>query len=414
MEPVRVVLLGAGSRGRCAYGNVAKANPDMLRIVAVAEPDGEKGRILAAKHGIPRGRVFASWEEALDDAPEAEAVIIASPDRLHKGPVLKAMEKGLHILCEKPLAPTLEDCREIEKAAASYGKVFMAAHVLKYSPFFGRIKALLEEGRIGRLVGINLVEHVGHIHMSHSFVRGNWRNAAQSSPMILAKSCHDLDMLYWLSGAARCESLSSYGELRYFKAENAPPGAPARCLDGCPQGLTCPWNARKIYLGPYTGWPVDVISTDLSLEARRKALEEGPYGRCVFRCDNDVVDHQQVSMRFDNGVQAAFTMTGFTMDIHRSIDLFGTAAEITGDMEAGVITVREFSSRDTEVITLGPPVGGHGGGDTAFAADFVRMVRGEGGLGLNAASQALESHYMAFAAEASRLAGGALVKPRAW
>jgi predicted dehydrogenase len=205
-------------------------------------------------------------------------------------------------------------------------------------------------------------------------------------------------------------ALSSYGGLHYFKAENTPQGAPQRCLDGCPHMLECPYHVAKIYLGSCTGWPVNVIATDLSMQGRIKALEEGPYGRCVFRCDNDVVDHQSVSLNFANGVTASFTMSGFTMAIHRNITLFGTKGEITGDMEDSKITVKDFSSRNIETIAVAAPADLHAGGDSGFTADFSRMVRGEGGLARNTVKDSFESHYMAFAAESSRLEDGRKVR----
>jgi predicted dehydrogenase len=227
--------------------------------------------------------------------------------------------------------------------------------------------------------------------------------------MILAKSCHDTDMLAWLAGSP-CESLSSYGALNYFKAENAPPGAPKRCLDGCPHEKECPYHVSKIYLGRNIGWPVNVITEDLTLKGRIKALEEGPYGRCVFHCDNDVVDHETVSLRFANGVNATFTMSGFTMATHRTITLFGTDGEITGDMEDSRIIVKDFSSGNIATIAIAEPKGGHAGGDGDFISDFVACVRGSGGLGRNMVKNSFESHYMSFAAEASRLENGKMVK----
>jgi predicted dehydrogenase len=319
------------------------------------------------------------------------------------------MEKKLHILCEKPIVPTQEECRAIEGASAGFNQVFMTGYVLKYTVFFSKIMELLNQGRIGSLIGINLIEHVGHIHLSHSFVRGNWRNLKESSPMILAKSCHDMDMLYWLAGAS-CESLSSYGDRYYFRAENAYPGAPARCLDGCPHQGECPYHVSKIYLTPYTGWPVNVITTDLSMEGRLKALETGPYGRCVFHCDNDVVDHETVSLRFANGVAATFTMSGFTMETHRGISLFGTTGEITGDLEENTITVKDFSSRNIDTIRLAEPIGGHSGGDANLITDFVLMIRGQGGTNRTSVRDCFESHFMAFAAEASRLDGAKTIR----
>jgi predicted dehydrogenase len=398
--------LGAGARGTDNYGAFAKLHPALLKIKAVAEPDRVKRERMQKEHGIPDEYARVSWEEAFDKLPPPDAVIIATQDRMHIGPVLAAINKNINILCEKPICPSLGECREVEKASANFGKVFVIAHELRYTRFFSKIKELLDSGRIGRLIGIELKENVGHIHMSHSFVRGNWRNSGESSPMILAKSCHDMDMLRWLAGAP-WESLSSYGSLNFFKAENAPEGAPERCLEGCPHMTTCPWEVSKIYLTADTGWPTSVITTDLSVEGRMKALEEG---RCVFRCDNNVADHQTVSLRFENNVTALFTMSGFTMPGHRCITLFGTAGEINGDMEEEYVRVKDFSSRNVDTVSIGKTAGGHSGGDTELLTDFVRMVRGEGGRGCSKASGAFESHYMAFAAEASRLAGGSLIR----
>jgi len=402
MKPINALLLGAGSRGNDVYAEYARLNPAMLKIVAVAEPNAARREKVATMHHIPAEQAFASWEEAFNRLPIVDAVIIATQDKMHYGPIMAAIERNLHILCEKPIVPHLEECRQIESKALGFSKVFMIAHVLKYTAFFSKIKSLLDAGRIGQLIGINLIENVGHIHYSHSFVRGNWRCKAESSPMILAKSCHDMDMLHWLAGSP-CESLFSYGDLHYFKKEKAPAGATPRCLEGCLHSIECPYFAPKIYLTSQTDWPVNVITTDLSLEGRLAALETGPYGRCVFHCDNDVVDHQTVSMRFTNGVTANFIMSGFTAEIHRSISLFGTAGEINGDMEANTIRVSEFSSQNTETIELGKQVGGHSGGDGRFITGFVNMVRGSGGDSRNTIRDSFESHYMAFAAEQSRL-----------
>jgi predicted dehydrogenase len=409
MEPVKALLLGAGSRGRFAFGQYAKMNPAMLQIAALAEPDPSKRKIMQEEHNIPSQYVYADWEEAFKNFPPVSAVIIAMQDNMHFAPILKAIKQDVHIICEKPIVPTLDECHTIEKSASNFNKVIMIAHVLKYTLFFSSIKELLSGGRIGKLTGIDLIENVGHIHISHSFVRGNWRKTPESAPMILAKSCHDMDMLAWLADSP-CESLSSYGKLNYFKPENAPTGAPDRCLDGCPAIDSCPYHVEKIYLGTYTDWPVNVISNDLSIEGRIKALKEGPYGRCVFHCDNNVVDHQAVLLNFANGVTANFTMSGFTMKTHRSIKLFGTTGEISGDMEGNTIVVKDFVSGNTETIAVAKAVGGHAGGDPGFITDFVRMIHGSGGEGRNTLKKSFESHYMAFAAERSRLEGGRMIK----
>ena len=415
MEPLKVMLIGAGSRGMYVYAQYAKLNPQMMNIAAVVEPNESKRKKIQAEHSIPDNYAFTDYREAFQKLPPVEAVIIATQDKLHAGPLEKAIEANLHIICEKPIVPTAEECRAMEKKAASFNKVFMTGYVLQYNPFFIKLKELVDTGVIGRLIGINLVGHVGHIDISHGYVRGYWRRMEDSSPMMLAKSCHDMDILYWLSGSP-CESLTSYGDLHFFKAENAPEGAPLRCLDGCPHEADCPWYVGKIYLTENTGWPANVITTDLSMEGRIKALKEVPHGRCVFRCDNDVVDHQIVSMKFKNGVKATFTMSGFTMKSHRSISLFGTKGEINGDLEEHQICINDFSSRNKNIINISEDTSSHmahaagGSGDFNLAAGFVNSIRNRRRGKKTTVTDAFEGHYMALAAEASRIDNGRLIK----
>ncbi|MDY0287605.1 MAG: Gfo/Idh/MocA family oxidoreductase [Sphaerochaeta sp.] len=405
MKPIRIALLGAGNRGRYVYAEYAKQRPNEMKIVAVAEPDDAKRSAITEEHAIGDAFSCKDWRHLFEQDLAIDGVIIATQDTMHREPILAAMEKGYHILCEKPIVTTEEHSREIARKAEGFDKVFVIGHVLRYSPFFTRVKAILDSGQLGRLIGIELNESVGHIHQAHSFVRGHWRNKEESSPMILAKSCHDMDMLCYLAGS-RCESLSSYGDLFHFKAENAPQGAPMRCLDGCPAERECPYAAQKIYLGKKTDWPVNAITTDLSMEGRIRALEHGPWGRCVYHCDNNVVDHQTVAARFANGVVANFTMSGFTMETHRTLRLLGTKAELNGDMEAGIITFDEFSSREHQSIRIEPTQGGHSGSDELFVSDFIRQVRTGDKDGKTSINASLESHFMAFAAESSRLADG--------
>jgi len=414
MEPVKVMLVGAGSRGMFVYAQYAKQNPQMMNIVSVVEPNETKRKKMQEEHGIPDNYAFTDYKAAFEKLPPVEAVIIATQDKLHSGPLEKAIEANLHIICEKPIVPSAEECRVMEKKAASYRKVFMTGYVLRYNPFFIKIKDLVNTGVIGRLVGINLTGCVGHIDISHGYVRGFWRRMEDSSPMMLAKSCHDMDILYWLSGSA-CESMNSYGDLHFFRAENAPKGAPLRCLDGCPHEGDCPWYVGKIYMTENTGWPANVITTDLSMEGRLKALKEGPFGRCVFHCDNNVVDHQIVSMKFQNGVKATFTMSGFTMKSHRTISLFGTKGEINCDLEERGICINEFSSRNKVFINISEDTSKHmahpagGSGDFNLAAGFVNSIRNRGGENESMVADAFEGHFMALAAEASRIDNGRLI-----
>ncbi|WP_274362100.1 Gfo/Idh/MocA family protein [Paenibacillus thermotolerans] len=403
MNVVKVALIGAGLRGQ-GYTEYALEHPDEMQVVAVADPNENRIRKMAERHGLDESMLFADWRELLAGPKLADAVLLCTQDKMHFEPTMKALDAGYHVLLEKPMSPDPKQCIEMGDKAKELGLVFSICHVLRYTPFFGTLKRLLDEGAIGRLMSIQHNENVGYWHQAHSFVRGNWRNSQESSPMILAKSCHDMDILLWLAGAD-CVSVSSFGSLSHFRAGNAPEGAPQRCTDGCPAADTCLYYAPDVYLSEDPGWLAEAISDDPSYEARLKALQEGPYGRCVYRCDNDVVDHQVVNLEFANEVTAAFTMTAFTNEISRTLKLMGTEGEIRASMENNEIELIRFGAGKREIIPLdGKADSGHGGGDGGIISDFVRTVR-EGGKGkmLTAAEHSVQSHLMAFAAEQARV-----------
>lgn len=313
------------------------------------------------------------------------------------------MELGYHLLLEKPMSNTEEECRTIVETARRTGRKLAVCHVLRYTPFFLTLKSLIDKGKIGEVTTINQIENVGYWHQAHSFVRGNWRTVRETSPMLLQKSCHDMDIILWLMGK-NCERVQSFGSLRHFTPDNAPKGAPERCLDGCPHAESCPYYAPRLYMDmSRTGWPVDVITTDLSEEGRRKALEEGPYGRCVYRCDNDVVDRQVVNLEFEGGAVATFTMTGLSADFSRQLKIFGTKGQIEADMGTGEIVLQRFGEgKKTVPLDTGTETSGHGGGDFGIIRDFLRILR-EGGESRTGAEVSLQSHLICFAAERSRL-----------
>ena len=429
-EVVTLAVIGVGNRGRDVYARWALAHPDEARVVAVADPDPERRASMAERHGIgPSGR-FESWEDLLSGPGRADAVVIATPDRMHVAPALRALELGYDILLEKPIAPTREETLALSRAAAGGGSITVA-HVLRYTPFFTTLKRLLDDGRIGRLMTMQYTENIGYWHFAHSYVRGNWRRADQSSPLILAKSCHDLDIMRWLAGAP-CRKVSSFGELRHFRRENMPPGAPERCIDGCPAGEACPFNAVTFYvegLADADGWPVSVIAEDTGREGRLRALREGPYGRCVYRCDNDVVDQQVAIFEFENGVTAAFNVTGFTEENTRTLKLMGSHGELRGHLDKGELEVRTFgrpsrrggtirSGAPHETITV-PAGGGHAGGDDGLMRAFVDRVRRrklgqDRGDASTSLQESLDSHLMAFAVEEARLGGTVAFVDRAF
>lgn len=406
MSPVRLLIVGAGNRGQ-GYAAFAKSHPDLARIVGVAEPRPFWRESLAAGHGVPTENVFPDWRQLADRRKLADAVLICTQDDMHLEPVLAFAEKGYHILLEKPMAPNEADCCLIVEAARKNRILLGVCHVLRYTRYTQRIKRLLDDGAVGEIVSIQHLEPVGYWHYAHSYVRGNWRNESQSSPMLLAKSCHDLDWIRYLM-AKRCVSVASFGSLRHFRAEEKPAGAGERCLD-CGVEANCPYSAKRFYLGRVAkgmlGWPLHVVTHDRTAEGVREALRQGPYGRCVYACDNDVVDNQVVIMNFEDGSTANFTMTAFTPSLDRMTKIFGTRGYLSGDgskIEHFDFLTEEKKVVDTEA-TEGSILGGHGGGDGGLMGAFVRAVaENDPSAILSGPEETLESHLMVFAAERAR------------
>lgn len=413
--PITFAICGCGARGLEAYAPYQESHPGEMKIVAGADTRPERLALLRERYGVPPECCFPSDDALLAQPRLADVMIVATQDRQHVRAALAALDKGYHILLEKPISPSLEDCRALQKKARKTGKLVVVCHVLRYTRFYAALKNLLSRGEIGKAETIDAMEHVAYWHQAHSFVRGNWRNSSETSPMILQKSCHDMDILRWLAGEP-CLRVQSFGSLDYFTADNAPEGAAPRCLDGCACKEDCPFDAEKIYItDPHTGirgrgkgWPCAVLASDPDEDKIRDALRTGPYGRCVFHCDNNVVDHQTVNLEFANHIHATFTMTAFTQDCHRTIKITGTRGEIQGDMEENVLYLRRFGQPE-EVIDLHQEEGtysGHGGGDFGLMADFCRLMAEGGAQSLTGVDASVESHVMALAAEASRLDGG--------
>ena len=407
MPPITLLIIGAGNRG-AGYATAAQLQPERVRIVGVAEPREHYRQAIAQTYDVPAANVFADWREAASRPRFADAVVIATPDALHAEPAIAFARLGYAMLLEKPMAPNAEDCRRIVEAVERSGVTFAVGHVLRYTPYTRQIKALLAAGAIGDVVSIQHLEPVGYWHFAHSFVRGNWRSEALSSPVLLAKSCHDLDWIRYVMGVP-CQAVSSFGSLRHFTPQNRPPGASEHCLD-CQVEPDCPYSARKIYLGRVargqTGWPVDVLTSDVTVEGVEAALRNGPYGRSVYACDNDVLDNQVVQMQFEGGRTASFSMVAFAEAGHRRTTIFGTRGEL--HCNGHTIDVHSFltdatQTIDIDALTAGQP-GSHAGGDYGLMDAFVSAVAaGDRGLILSGPQESLESHLMVFAAEQARL-----------
>ncbi len=408
MSKVKIAIAGCGGRGRNTYGRMFQY-VDNAEIAAIADTNAEALAEAAKEFGVAPERCYGSVEAMLAEPKFADIMIIATPDDCHADEAVAALEKGYHLLLEKPIATTEEDCRRVLDAQKKSGKTVVVCHVLRYAPFYRTVKELIDNGVIGEMVTLNAIERVCYWHQAHSYVRGNWRRLDESSPMILAKCCHDMDIISWMVGKP-CKRVSSFGSLGHFTEANAPEGSTDRCKT-CPV-KGCKYNAYDLYLPliheDWTAWPANILSPVPDKEHITEAIDNGPYGRCVYRCDNDVVDHQVVNLLFEDGVTANFTMTAFTATEGRALHVMGTEGEIRADMNGNLVRVMPFGKEEyvIDISKLSSDSSGHGGGDMIMFADYINAVE-KGEAPRFELAQSVESHLIAFAAERSRLNDGA-------
>lgn len=412
MKKIQVILIGAGDRGTIYSDLGAELCPDEFELVGVADPDPVRRNYIRDRFRLPESSCHASWETLLAEPKHADVAIIATQDKQHFAPAMKAISQGYHLLLEKPVATTPEECLRISEAAQAKGVKAVVCHVLRFTPFFQLIKKLVDEDRVGRIINIIHVECVGNVHQSHSFVRGNWRRSEDSSPMILAKSCHDLDVLQWLIGE-KCTRVQSFGSLSYFRRENMPEGAPEYCYQGCPAGDECPYNTHGIYVE--RNFPPFVQTAtrkhNPTDEDIRRAVTETGYGRCVFRCDNDVVDHQVVNLEYEGGATVSFTMSAFNKG-GRKIRIMGTKGELNAEAGWDHVDLFDFATRTLTQVKIDENLlnealhTGHGGGDRGIVRAFCAYINGNyRGNSISEIGTSVENHMTAFAAEESRLRG---------
>ena len=403
--PKTVILLGAGQRGRI-YADYALTHPNDMKVVGVAEPHEKRRAQCAEKHSLPADVCLENWQDVFTREKWADAILLCTQDTMHYEPVMQAIAQGYDILLEKPIAPTERECMEIADAAEKKGVKIVVCHVLRYTPLFSQVKKMITDGMIGDIVTFVHNENVGDTHHAHSFCRGNWRNTQESSPMILAKSCHDLDIMQWLVGE-RVTALSSFGSLKFFTETYKPAAAPPRCTDGCT--VDCPYDARKLYLQSDNEWfrAVAAGHANPTNDAVEAALKTGPYGRCVFQCDNDVVDHQVVNFQFEKGITAVFSMTSFTPEISRSFKIMGTRGQIKAHTAQPTIHYTNFITREEQEIPIAEAIGGHDGGDDGMMKAFCQYLRGElTGAQVSEVRVSALNHQLCFKAEESRVNNG--------
>lgn len=411
MKPIKIALIGAGNRG-ITYTNLGKGYFD---VVAVCDPDEKVRNFIKNTHSIKDEMCFESYDDFFKLGKVADAVIIATMDDLHLDPALKAIDLEYDMLLEKPVCPNVEDCVKIANAAKNKNVKILVCHVLRYTQFFSTIKNMINEGKVGDVQAIHHIECVGNIHQAHSFVRGNWHNENTSSCMILQKCCHDLDIIQYLTNK-KCTKVSSFGSLAYFNEENAPEGAPLRCTDGCPYIEDCIYNAIDIYVKNIYNMSLKTLATKgikYSDEEMLEFLKTSDYGRCVYHCDNNVVDRQVVNLEFEGGAVATLSMNAFN-HTGRHIRVMGTMGEINGNMHTNTIEYFDFKTRKTttydlksdEFTSTYDKTAGHGGGDLGIVKSFYDYLNDRADVDdLSEIGVSVENHLLAFAAEKSRTEG---------
>ncbi len=415
--PKKVILIGAGGRG-LTYTTEMLKYPEDYRVVAVAEPVQARRENIQKLHNIPDDMCFASWETLLAMPKFADLVVISTQDRYHFAPAMAATQAGYDLLLEKPISPVLSECIALEEASKTYGTNIIVCFVLRYAGFFMAVKKCILDGKVGDVMNIVHIEGVGNLHQSHSYVRGNWKNTRESACMLLAKSSHDIDLLQWLTGA-KCRKVQSFGTRSYFRKENKPEGAPERCIDGCPYADSCFYNSETLYLkDKENAWFRSAAAmtpynpTDAQVE---NALRTTEYGKCVFSCSNDVVDHQVVNLEYEGGITASFTMSAFNRG-GRSIRVMGTKGELWGDAEDNYISYYDFATKQTQTYTYSELLqvqditGGHGGGDQKLVEELRSYLNGTyDGFSITPFCDSCDNHIVTFAAEYSRITGGQTV-----
>jgi hypothetical protein len=410
VKAVTAITIGAGNRGM-VYGSFAAKFPKEMDIIGVAEPIKYRNDRYAKIHNIEDKNRFDTWEDVFKRPKFADAVIISTPDNLHYEPCMKALEMGYDILLEKPISPSEKECRSILALAKKTGRIVAVCHVLRYAPYFVKMKELIEKGAIGEIISVQHFEPIEHTHMAHSYVRGNWHNSKQTTPIILAKSCHDLDIIKWLINKP-AKKIVAMGDLKWFKKENAPEGSTARCTDGCKIERECPYSAIREYYDNRNRLSVMDLPTDKAKqpEAIMERLKTTDYGRCVYRMDNDQPDHYVTSIQFGDGVTAAFSMEAFTSYGGRRTRIMGSMGDMVGDMKELVVndfrTGKEVKFLPKAEDVEGYKNSGHGGGDWLLTRDFVQAVAQQKPEVLTSnIDESIESHVMGFMAEKSRKNG---------
>ena len=426
-KPVTAVIVGAGHRA-FVYSELAKTNPELLKIVGVADPNPVRRKKAMEYFGFSEDMCFDSAQTLAEKGRLADAVINGTMDEQHLETAIPLLNAGYDMLLEKPFAVCEEDMRQIVDCAKKNNSKVMICHVLRYTPFYYAIKERIVNGEIGDIINIQMTEHVSYHHLSTSYIRGKWANSDKChTTMLLAKCCHDIDLMMWFMSETKPVSISSFGSKFQFKPENAPENAGTICMKDCPLVDECVYSTKRLYLDHPDRWSFYVWDALEGIENPtiddKIALmkTDNPYARCIYKCDNNVVDHQSVLVNFASGATGTHNMVGGSAEPRRNIHIIGTKGEIFGNFEESKFTVLKINPSpdahneecDVEEIDLrvtGDMVGaygGHGGGDERLAEDFVKFIRGEQpSLACTSIFDSVAGHLCVYLADKSRENGG--------
>lgn len=415
---IKIAVIGLGNRGS-GYMNIVKLfckkDAQIVALCDIFEKRLEECRI---KYNIPADMCFTNEDDFFSKGKLADAIFICTQDRDHYNHALKAIELGYDIMCEKPLSPSIKECIDLVEKAEAKGVKMLVCHVLRYSKYYSKIKEIIDSGVIGEVVSLDHTENIGYFHFAHSYVRGNWRDSNTTTPMIMAKTCHDLDLIHWFMDGG-CISVSAFGSLNHFRKEKAPEGAADRCLNGCKVKDSCPYDAERLYItaplrkATFLRFMGRTITgkQNATQDDKYKALKEGDYGRCVYHSDNNVCDNYTVNMSFDNNRTASLTVTAFSKKMYRHSHIMGTLGELRGRDNNGVLELSIYNGKSRRIRTKYVPLPGHLSGDIGLVRDFVDMLNNKPTRqkDLTLVDVTLFSHKMAMAAEESRLNKGKVV-----
>lgn len=423
-KQITAVLVGAGNRAN-VYASVSFTFPEKLKVVGIVDPNPERREYMKNRFCVPEENCFDYVDALCKREKFADVVINGTMDWLHVDTAIPVLEKGYDLLLEKPFAVNEEEMNRLREAARRNSSKVVICHVLRYTKFYRAIKEHILKGDIGDIVSIEMNEHVNYHHMSVSYVRGKWRSEEVCfAPMLLAKSCHDIDLMMWMMNHTKPVAVSSFGGDFQYGPDKKPEGAGNRCMVDCPYNNECIYSAEKHYIdvlrwNQYV-WEDDPQKINMSVEEKKERLKtDNPFGECLWNFDRGGnVDHQTLIVNFENGATGSFSMIGGAAKSERNIHIIGTKGEIKGVFESSKYLLRNmtpsesyagFCEQEFDLNVTGDMIGakgGHGGGDENLVLDFVEYINGhEPSVSCTTLEDSVVSHHTVFCANESRKSG---------